>query len=129
MGRITPYFRLCKTDCWENAHFVFKNYIHWTLIHVACTNAQPESAFFMKKMKIKCLIFRTNGSMLHFRRGAINAWSVPFMNGFNPVLLKCIWHEFFYFLKWKNSLSCSVTYFSVSCFYGLFPRYFNLFGM
>jgi hypothetical protein len=40
--------------------------------------------------------------------------------------LKCIWHEFFYFLKWKNSLSCSVTYFSVSCFYGLFSRYFNL---
>jgi hypothetical protein len=27
------------------------------------------------------------------------------------------------------SLSCSVTYFSVSCFHGLFPRYFNLFGM
>jgi hypothetical protein len=45
------------------------------------------------------------------------------------LLLKCIWHEFFYFLKWKNSLSCSVTYFSVSCFYGLFQRYFNLFGM
>jgi hypothetical protein len=41
----------------------------------------------------------------------------------------CIWHEISYFLKWKNSLSCSVTYFSVSCFYGLFPRYFNLFGM
>jgi hypothetical protein len=40
---------------------------------------------------------------------------------------KCIWHEISYFLKWKNSLSCSVTYFSVSCFYGLFPRYFNLF--
>jgi hypothetical protein len=27
------------------------------------------------------------------------------------------------------SLSCNVTYFSVSCFHGLFPRYFNLFGM
>jgi hypothetical protein len=42
--------------------------------------------------------------------------------------LKCIWHEISYFLKWNNSLSCSVTYFSVSCFYGLFPRYliFNL---
>ena len=38
-------------------------------------------------------------------------------------------HEIFYFLKRKNSLSCSVTYFSVSCFYGLFPRYFNLFDM
>jgi hypothetical protein len=43
--------------------------------------------------------------------------------------LKCIWHEISYFLKWKNSLSCSVTYFSVSYFYGLFPRYFNLFDM
>jgi hypothetical protein len=43
--------------------------------------------------------------------------------------LKCIWHEISYFLRWKNSLSCSVTYFSVSCFYGLFPRYFNLFDM
>jgi hypothetical protein len=42
-------------------------------------------------------------------------------------MLKCIWHEISYFLKWKNSLSCSVTYFSVSCFYRLFPRYFNLF--
>ena len=29
----------------------------------------------------------------------------------------------------RNSLSCSATYFSVSCFYGLFPRYFNLFDM
>jgi hypothetical protein len=43
--------------------------------------------------------------------------------------LKCIWHEISYFLKWKNSLSCSATYFSVSCFNGLFPRYFNLFDM
>jgi hypothetical protein len=43
--------------------------------------------------------------------------------------LKCIWHEIYYFLKWKNSLSCSVTYFPVSCFCGLFPRYFNLFDM
>jgi hypothetical protein len=43
------------------------------------------------------------------------------------IFLKCIWHEISYFLKWKNSLSCSVTYFSVSCFYVLFPRYFNLF--
>jgi hypothetical protein len=42
------------------------------------------------------------------------------------VVLKCIWHEISHFLKWKNSLSCSVTYFSVSCFYALFPRYFNL---
>jgi hypothetical protein len=41
--------------------------------------------------------------------------------------LKCIWHEISYFLKWNNSLSCSVTCFSVSCFYGLFPRYFNLY--
>jgi hypothetical protein len=43
--------------------------------------------------------------------------------------LKCIWHEISYFLKWKNLLSCSITYFSVSCFYGLFLRYFNLFDM
>jgi hypothetical protein len=47
----------------------------------------------------------------------------------NTELLKCIWHEISYFLKWKNSFSCSVTYFSVSCFCGLFPRYFNLFDM
>jgi hypothetical protein len=45
------------------------------------------------------------------------------------ICLKCIWHEISYFLKWKNSLSCSVTCFPVSCFYGLFPRYFNLFDM
>ena len=30
--------------------------------------------------------------------------------------LKCIWHEISYFLKRKNSLSCSVTYFSVLWF-------------
>ena len=40
-----------------------------------------------------------------------------------------IWHEISYFLKWKNYLSSSVTYFLVSCFYNLFPRYFNLFDM
>jgi hypothetical protein len=48
---------------------------------------------------------------------------------FDSVALKCIWHEISYFLKWKNSLSCSITYFSVSRFYDLFPRYFNLFDM
>jgi hypothetical protein len=45
---------------------------------------------------------------------------------YKEMFLKCIWHEISYFLKWKNSLSCSVTYFSVSCFYGLFPRYICL---
>jgi hypothetical protein len=48
---------------------------------------------------------------------------------FSDDILKCIWHEISYFLEWKNSLSCSVTYFSVSCFYGLFTRYLNLFDM
>jgi hypothetical protein len=44
-------------------------------------------------------------------------------------MLKCIWNEISYFLKRKNSWSCSVTYISVSWFYGLFPRYINLFDM
>jgi hypothetical protein len=50
-------------------------------------------------------------------------------NALYTMNLKCIWHEISYFLKWKNPLSCSVTYFSVSCVYGLFTRYFNLFDM
>jgi hypothetical protein len=30
--------------------------------------------------------------------------------------LKCIWNEISYFLKWKNSLRCSVTYFQFLVF-------------
>jgi hypothetical protein len=40
-------------------------------------------------------------------------------------LLQCIWHEIFYFLKWKNSLSRSETYLSVSLFVLFVPEIFQ----
>ena len=58
------------------------------------------------------------------RMYSLRSFPLPVLLG---MLLKCILHEISYFLKRKNSLNCSVTCFSVSCFYGLFPRYLNLF--
>jgi hypothetical protein len=96
-----------------------------------------DNNFFMNLFRILTLTGsypNCSGHLFAGRRTPIHTWnSTPRFDSCNSACqasaLKCIWHEISYFLKWKNSLSCSVTYFWVFCFYGLFPRYFNLFDM